>query len=141
MLWSYFLVGDGGQPMVRRRLGLALLSGATITVAVIGQVRPEAATQRDRVAWVAESLKRMQTVKPGMTRTDLLKVFTTEGGLSTGLHRTFVSRDCPYFKVDVEFKVVGRPDRDASGRVTLVEGNQDIIVKISRPYLQFSLMD
>src|SRR5438132_8612957 len=89
----------------------------------------------------SESLKRMQTVKPGMTRTDLLKVFTTEGGLSTGLHRTFVSRDCPYFKVDVEFKAVGRPDRDAGGRVTLVEGNQDIIVKISRPYLQFSIMD
>ena len=93
------------------------------------------------MAWVAESLKRMQTVKPGMTRTDLLKVFTAEGGLSTGLQRTFVSQDCPYFKVDVEFGAVGRASRDPEGRVTLEEGSQDIIEKISRPYLQFSHTD
>jgi hypothetical protein len=83
----------------------------------------------------------MQTIKPGMTRESLLTVFTTEGGISTGLQRTFVSRDCPYFKVDVEFQAVGRPNRDENGRVTLVEGSQDIILKISRPYLQFSVLD
>jgi hypothetical protein len=127
--------------MIQRFLGLAVLSGVIITGSALGQGRPEAATQRDRVAWVAEALKRMQTIRPGMTRTDLLKVFTVEGGVSTGLHRTYVSCDCPYFKVDVAFKAVGRPDRDADGRVTVVEGNQDIIVKISRPYLQFSIVD
>ena len=47
----------------------------------------------------------------------------------------------PYFKVDVEFQAVGRPDRDENGRVTLVEDSQDLILKISRPYLQFSIMD
>ena len=86
-------------------------------------------------------MKRMQTVKSGMTRTDLLKVFTTEGGLSTPLHRTFVSRDCPYFKVDVDFEAVGRPSRDPNGRVTILEGSKDKIVKISKPYLQFRIMD
>jgi hypothetical protein len=83
----------------------------------------------------------MQTIKPGMTRKTLLTVFTTEGGLSTGLQRTFVSRDCPYFKIDVEFQAVGRPDRDENGRVTLVEGDEDIILKVSRPYLEFSVAD
>ena len=83
----------------------------------------------------------MQTIKPGMTRQDLLTVFTHEGGLSTGLQRTFVSRDCPYFKVDVEFQAVGRPDRDESGRVTLVEDDRDIILRISKPYLEFSVLD
>jgi hypothetical protein len=57
------------------------------------------------MAWVAEVLKRMETIHPGMTRDALLTVFTTEGGLSNGLRRTFVSRDCPYFKVDVESKL------------------------------------
>ncbi|MEI9974358.1 MAG: hypothetical protein WDO73_21310 [Ignavibacteriota bacterium] len=66
----------------------------------------------------------------GMTRHALLTVFAREGGLSTGLRRTFVSRDCPYFKVDVDFKAVGRPDRDRQGRVTLVEDDRDLIVKI-----------
>jgi hypothetical protein len=83
----------------------------------------------------------MQTIKPGMTREALLTVFTTEGGLSTGLQRTFVSRDCPFFKVDVEFQAVGRSNRDGNGRVSLVESSQDVILKISRPYLQFSIGD
>ena len=95
----------------------------------------------DHVAWVAQALQRMQTIRPGMTRQTLLTVFTTEGGLMTGLRRTFVSRDCPYFKVDVEFQAVGRPSRDGDGRVTLVEDDHDIILKISRPYLQATVRD
>jgi hypothetical protein len=96
---------------------------------------------QDHNVWVGRALEQMETIKSGMTREDLVKTFTTEGGLSTGLHRTFVSRDCAYFKVDVEFKPVGRPNRDGDGRVTLEEDPRDIIVKISRPYLQFSITD
>ena len=91
--------------------------------------------------WVASSLKEMQQIKVGMTRADLLKVFTTEGGLSTGLDRTYVYRRCPYIKVDVEFEAVGRPARDKDGRVTLVEAGGDVIKKISRPYLEWSVTD
>jgi len=98
-------------------------------------------SSQDHVTWVAQTLQRMQTIRPGMARGDLLKVFTMEGGLSTGLQRTFVSRECPYFKVDVEFQAVGRPDRDEDGRVTMVEDSRDIILKISQPYLQFSIKD
>jgi hypothetical protein len=100
----------------------------------------ETCTQ-DHNAWVTHALEKMETIKTGMTRAELLKVFTMEGGLSTGLRRTFVSQDCPYFKVDVEFDAVGRPNLDEEGRVTLVEDDRDVIVKISRPYLQFSIMD
>jgi hypothetical protein len=92
-------------------------------------------------AWVTHALEKMQSIKPGMTREDLLRVFITEGGLSTGLHRTFVSRDCHFFKVDVEFNAVGRPNRDKQGRVTLHEDGRDTIVKVSRPYLEFSITD
>jgi hypothetical protein len=95
----------------------------------------------EHAAWVADELIRMQTIEPGMTRAELLEVFTTEGGISTGLRRRFVSKNCPYFKVDVEFRPVGRPARDADGRVTLVEDERDIIVTISQPYLQFSVKD
>jgi hypothetical protein len=130
--------------MLKRLLMLAMLSGGAAGGVVLVLATPQAAQRavsQDHVAWVAQALKRMQTVKPGMTRSDLLKVFTTEGGLSTGLHRTFVSRDCPYFKVDVEFKAVGRPNGDDNGRETLVESSLDIIVMISRPYLEFNIKD
>ena len=130
--------------MIQRFRLFALLAGAAISgarpfqaTAQTGQGQPS----QDHVAWVAQALKRMQTIKPGMTREALLKVFTTEGGIFTGLQRTFVSRDCPFFKVDVEFLAAGRPDRDGNGRVTLLEDGQDIILKISRPYLQSTIAD
>jgi len=104
---------------------------------------PAQSSQRshEQTEWVAESLKEMQKIKVGMTRADLLKVFTTEGGLSTGLNRTYVFRGCPFFKVDVEFDPVGRPARDGEGRVTLVEADEDVIKKISKPYLDWSVVD
>ena len=91
--------------------------------------------------WIANSLKEIQKIKVGMTRADLLKVFTTEGGLSTGLTRTYVYRECPYIKVDVEFEPVGRPARNAEGRVTLVESGEDVIRTISKPYLAWMVID
>ena len=91
--------------------------------------------------WVLQVLERMNHIRTGMTRADLLKVFTAEGGLSTGLQRTYMSQDCPYFKVDVTFQAVGRPERDKQGRVTLAEDSRDQIASISRPYLAFSLVD
>ena len=96
---------------------------------------------QNRDEWVRDTLAKMKSITPGMTREELMKVFRTEGGLSTGLHRTFGSRECPYFKVDVEFRAVGRPGRDGDGRVTLEEDARDIIVKISRPYLQSPIAD
>jgi len=95
----------------------------------------------DHTAWVADVLKRMQTVKPGMTRAELLKVFGTEGGVSNRNHRTYVSQDCRYFKVNVEFEAVGQPAGRESGDVGYDEGLQDRITKISLPFLQFSVMN
>jgi hypothetical protein len=130
--------------MIRRLLVLVLILIPSISAS--SSVRFTHFANRERCwqehqAWVTYVLNKMETVKPGMTREELLKVFTTEGGFSTALNRRFVGRDCPYFKVDVEFKAVGRPDRDGDGRVTLQENSLDIIVKISRPYLQFSIGD
>jgi hypothetical protein len=95
---------DLKTPNPHRRSALVLCTG------LIGSVLPQISSLKAQpgpldghVAWVIEVLKRMLTIKPGMTREALLKVFTTEGGLSTGVHHTFVSRDCPYFKVDIEF--------------------------------------
>ncbi len=133
-----------GQTMIRRLSLLLLLSMVVIVDSAF--VRPARSANQERtaqehIAWVHHTLEKMETIKPGMMRFDLLKVFRTEGGLSTGLRRTFVSQDCPYFKVDVEFKVVARADSDNAGVVTLLEDNRDIIVKISKPYLQFTIAD
>ncbi|HTW65791.1 MAG TPA: hypothetical protein VME17_14290 [Bryobacteraceae bacterium] len=120
---------------------IVLFSGMLTSVSAWTQIREQTDSNREHVQWVAESLKSMLSVKPGMTRGDLLRVFTTEGGVFTGLHRTYVFRECPYFKIDVDFEAVGRPARDPEGRVTLTESEADTIKTISRPYLQFSASD
>jgi hypothetical protein len=95
----------------------------------------------ERMRWMDSVLRSAYAVKVGMTRGDLLKVYATEGGISTGTQRTYVLKGCPSIKVDVEFKPVGRAERDDEGRVTLVEDDRDIITKISRPYLGYSITD
>jgi hypothetical protein len=130
--------------MIGRFLVLILLSVVTMSVSsAFRRAQPvtQAPCTQDHEAWVTRALEKMETIKPGMTRGELLAVFQPQGGLSPALHRTFISRDCIYFKVDVDFDAVGRPSRDENGRTTSVEDNRDIIVQISRPYIQFAITD
>jgi hypothetical protein len=86
---------------------------------------------RDHTAWIAGALNAIQTISVGMTRADLMKVFTTEGGLYSTSRRTYVYQQCPYIKVDVKFTASSRRE----------ESPTDKIVEISRPYLALSVMD
>jgi hypothetical protein len=94
-----------------------------------------AALTEERTAWIAKILRQIGEIEPGMQRKDLSKVFTTEGGISNRFQRTYVSVECPYIKVDVQFKPVDQ-DSDA-----LPEAPEDAIASISRPYLQWTIMD
>jgi hypothetical protein len=85
--------------------------------------------------WVASVLRSTSDIKPGMTRKDLLRVYTTEGGLSTRRQRTYVLKGCPGIKVDVEFVPVGNAQNAPN------ESPHDKILKLSKPYLDFSRVD
>jgi len=126
-------------------MALALVSGAalccfssfpTVGADAVAAISGPSRDQQAHIDWVGRIHNRMLTITPGMTRAQLLEVFEHDGGLSTPLQGRFVSRECLYFKVDVEFQAVGRPSRDANGRVTMIEANEDRITKISRPYLE-----
>jgi len=84
--------------------------------------------------WIDQVMRTISTIKPGMTRKDVLRVFSEEGGLSTRRQRKYVYKHCPYIKVDVEFSI---PEGDDE----LTENRDDKIVKISRPYLEYSIAD
>jgi hypothetical protein len=87
-------------------------------------------TSMNHTEWVGNALKEIQTIKVGMTRKDLLRLFVAEGGLGgSGRSRTYLYRDCIYIKVDVEFQ----PTQQSGGK--LRESPDDKIVEISRPYL------
>jgi hypothetical protein len=78
--------------------------------------------------WIADSLREIQSLKPGMTRADLLKIFEEEGGLSTRFERRYAYRDCPYIKINVKFDPTSeRPDYKIS--------------QISQPFLEWPVTD
>lgn len=105
-----------------------------------GQIQDESVPQskslaEERTKWLSKALRQISKIQPGMTRKDLLAMFTTEGGLSTRLQRTYVFAECPVIKVDVKFKASedeGNNWKDESG---------DVIESISRPYLSWAVMD
>jgi hypothetical protein len=76
--------------MIHRRRVFSLFAAAIGNCIVFkaNAVESQPQTAQSHVTWVAKVLERMQTIKPGATRQTLLTVFTTEGGLSTGLKRT-----------------------------------------------------
>ena len=120
---------------VGRRAWIRTLVGAvTAVVAAPPQAvgRAQSSAALDHTAWVRTVLTRMLTVRPGMTRADLLRVFAVEGGISTNHDRVYVSRDCPYFKVRFVFTPI---------HVNGPEDPHDVIATASTPFLQFTVAE
>jgi hypothetical protein len=90
------------------------------------------AFSQQQTLWILKVMSEIGTVRAGMTRKELLKVFSEEGGISTRTHRTYVYKACPYIKVNVVFSSVDAGDQ---------ESGDDKIVSISGPYLAYSIMD
>jgi hypothetical protein len=85
-------------------------------------------------------LKDVSSIQPGMTRAELLRVFTTEGGLSTRDEQRYVYRRCPLIKVMVSFRRPADADDDWGGAPE-EERVGDIIQSISKPFLEYSIAD
>jgi hypothetical protein len=132
--------------MMRRLFMPLLLSmvviGGSASLRPTQSASPQPCAQ-DHEVWLTHLTEKMEAIKPGMTRWDVLKVFRTDGGppiwknvgLPTVLRQTFVSQDSPYFRIDVEFKPVPRVDGSLG---FLPEDNRDVILRASKPYLQFA---
>jgi hypothetical protein len=116
---------------------MSVLAFGLVSVVSLAAVLPSSASRAtdEHTEWIAKSLKEIESVKAGMTRVDLLKVFKEEGGISTRTWRRYAYRDCPYIKVDVEFEPIGEPENKLS------QNQKDKIIKISKPFLEWSIMD
>lgn len=83
----------------------------------------------------------MQTMRVGMARTHMEVMFARAGGAyvtraTAPLLGVYSFRECLFFKVDVEFQPVRKPERDISGSIWTPEDPKDVITKISNPYLE-----
>jgi len=100
---------------------------------------PQAGSDAELTHLIFEVIRETSAITVGMSRGDLTRVFTVEGGLATRAQRTYVYRGCPYIKVDVEFEVEHL--RDSQGRIPSAEADDDRIKRISRPYLAWAALD
>ena len=116
---------------------IRVLALGLVAIASAAAVLPasDSRATADHTEWVAKSLKEIESVKVGMTRADLLRVLREEGGISTRTWRRYAYRECPYFKVEAEFEPVGEPGDKLS------QNPKDKIIKISRPFLEWSIAD
>jgi hypothetical protein len=118
--------------MVKKKLiWFAVVSAFFISCSVLAE---DINVDADLTQKIEKIIKDINTIKPGMTRGDLMKLFTTEGGISSRTWRRYVHKSCPYIKVDVEFASVG-------DMKSTEENNNDIIVKISQPFLELTIND
>jgi hypothetical protein len=93
--------------------------------------RAQSCKPAEHEEWMGRAVTEIATVKVGMTRSDLLNVFTPATGFftTTKLTGTYVYKTSPYIRVDVEFN--GSPDANKN----TAESPRDTIKSISKPYL------
>jgi hypothetical protein len=123
---------------MRSRIVSLLLAAVISTSVALGQspaklpvVDPSLTRSMDQV------LKEVSSIQSGMSRGELLRVFTGERGLYTRDGQQFVYRRCPDIKVIVNFH---KPD-DADvewGNAPEEEWTADVILSISKPFLESS---
>ena len=118
-----------------RLAGIALFCVVALGAAAQSESRQASEIDFEHTDWIASVMSSISTIKVGMTRADLMILFTTEGGLeffsATTSERKYVYRQCPYIKVDVKLAIAS-PDQELP---------TDKIIAISRPYLELSIMD
>ncbi|MDR3690531.1 MAG: hypothetical protein P4L46_14225 [Fimbriimonas sp.] len=94
-----------------------------------GFVRGRRVTERQHWDWFLGQIKAIRSVRAGMSRKEMLRFVTTEGGLSSRTRQSFVGKGCPELKVDVMF-------RASSGGV-----DSDTVASVSIPHVDYMVMD
>jgi hypothetical protein len=75
-------------------------------------------------------------IAPGVTtKADLQRFLHLDGGIASARTMRFVHPLCSYCKVEVTFNAI----RDSEGR--MVGSDSDVVVQVSKPYLEPMFMD
>ena len=106
-------------------IGLLLL--ATYSITTHGQGEQEEGHRQ----WLYERYVEATSIKPGMSRADVLRVFREDGGVSPIPATRYVLKSCNMIKIefefDTEYRHVYKEKPDAELKIT----------KVSQPYLTY----
>ena len=114
-----------------RKLSFMIL-GVTLLGIVNLTARPRTlpTPRQDKRLWVEDLYKEATSIKVGMSRADLLKVFEVDDGVQRIPAERYVLRSYPHIKVRVEFDV-------KYGQGYKEKPDAEIIIKsISKPYVE-----
>ncbi|HEV2665877.1 MAG TPA: hypothetical protein VG324_13250 [Blastocatellia bacterium] len=109
-------------------IGLLLL--ATYSISTHGQGDQEEVHRQ----WLYQRYAEATSIKPAMSRADLLRVFREDGGVQPIPATRYVLKSCNMIKIEVEFDTEyghaykKKPDADLK------------ITKVSQPYLTYPAM-
>jgi hypothetical protein len=110
-------------------IGLSLF--ATGSMSTRGQNELEEARRQ----WLYERYAEATSIKPGMSRADLLRFFEEDGGLQSIPATRYMLKSCNMIQIEVKFDTEygqaykEKPDADLK------------ITKVSQPYLKYPSMD
>lgn len=84
----------------------------------------------ERVKWLDACVQDARAIVPGSRRSDVLKHFDEEGGLSTVVRRSYLHHRCSMLKIDVTFRLGRGPG----------ESTDDVVRSVSA-YIGFATWD
>ncbi len=108
----------------------------TTTPAVVW-LSPIVAIDQTGRAFVDKCLTDFATIKVGMTRAQIESKFPMDGGLQSASQVCFLHPACPDLKIEVEFSY----KRDYADQGRAVESKDDIVIKVSKPYVERMTID
>ena len=118
--------------MIKTTLLLACLASAIGA----GALRLGATTEDDQRRWLAARYAEAVSVRPGMTRRELRRLFRPDGGLQTIPGSRYVLKSCGLIKVEVKFDLPeGASREDFRDENELIDGRLKI-TEVSKPYLE-----
>jgi hypothetical protein len=120
-------------PLKRLPVAFLALSLPSISLAQTSAVAEAPALSQ----LVNNVLQQVQTLHPGMARSAVKAFFDQDGGLHAFGETRYDYRLCHSIKIDVKFKPATKTDDEAMRE----ERDDDIIVEISKPYLQYPFYD
>ena len=118
------------------------IAAACVTCAWVALLCAHAGSARSEpdtgyTKWVERCLKDFESIKVGMSRSDIKGRLPMDGGLQNVSPVRFVHPACRYFKIDVEFDF----KRNAADQNRAMWGKDDKATKVSKPYVERPFAD
>src|SRR2546430_1369593 len=99
------------------KIGVLLIAGLLVIIAP--RTYPQAQTVGDQAhqQWLEERYKEAISIKPGMSRADLIKLFDEDGGMQMIAATRYVLKSCRLIQIEVKFNAYGADFRAIPAKI------------------------